>query len=128
MKEILSLRYRCDDMHLPDAVGPTRLHNDNQGTVDWSKGTSTMGMRHINLKDCAVRDSIPAKEVDVCHIPGDVNPSDIFTKEMRDATHFRTLRESFMMSAEKCHIFVTSSAVWMSAFWVSEISLAASAV
>ena len=34
VKEILSLRYRCDDMHLPDAIGPTRLYNDNQGTVD----------------------------------------------------------------------------------------------
>ena len=114
-------------MHLPDAVGPTRLYNDNQGTVDWSQGRSTKGMRHINLKDCAVRDSIRAKEVDICHIPRDVNPSDIFTKEMRDTTHFRTLRDSFMMSAEKFRTSVTSSAVWMSASWVSEINLAASA-
>ena len=125
VKEILSLRHRCDDMNLPDAVGPTRLYNDNQGTVDWSKGTSTKGMRHINLKDCAVRDSIQAKEVDLCHIPGDINPSDIFTKEMRDAAHFRTLHDSFMMSAESCPTFVTSSSVWMSASWVSGINMAA---
>ena len=123
VKEILSLRHRCDDMNLPDTSSPTRLYNDNRGTVDWAKGTSTKGMRHINLKDCAVRDSILAKEVDLCHIPGDVNPSDIFTKEMRDASRFRTLRDSFMMSAEKFRTFVASSSVWMSASWVSGICL-----
>ena len=47
-------------------------------------------MRHINLKDCAVRDSILAKKFDLCHIPGDVIPSDVFTKEMRDASRFCT--------------------------------------
>ena len=114
-------------MNLPNAIGPTRLYNDNQGTVDWSKTTSTKGMRHINLKDCAVRDSIQAEEVDICHIPGDINPSDIFTKEMRDGAHFRTLRDSFMMSAEKFRTFVTSSSEWMSASWVSGINLAAAA-
>ena len=127
VKEILSLRHRCDAMNLPAAIGPTRLYNDNQGTVDWSKGTSTKGMRHINLKDSAVCDSIQAKEVDIYHIPGAINPSDIFTKEMRDAAHFRTLRDSFIMSAEKFRTFVTSSSVWMSASWVSGINMAAPA-
>ena len=80
-------------------------------------------MRHINLCDCGVRDSIQLKEIDLRHIPGDINPSDIFTKEMRDASRFRTLRDSFMMSAEKFRTFVASSSVWMSASWVSGISL-----
>ena len=34
VKEILSLRHRCDDMHLPDAINPPHLYNDNQETVD----------------------------------------------------------------------------------------------
>ena len=84
-------------------------------------------MSHINLKDCAVRDSIQAKEVDLYHIPGDISPSNIFSKEMRDAAHFRTLRDSFMMSAEKFRTFVTSSSAWMSASWVSGINMAAPA-
>ena len=64
-KESLSLCHRYDDMHLPNIVGPTRLYNDNQGTVNRSKGTSTKDMRHINLKDYAICDSIQAKEVDL---------------------------------------------------------------
>lgn len=53
-KEILSLRYRCDDMGLPDASSPTLLFNDNRGTVDWAKGTTTKGMRHMNFRDVSV--------------------------------------------------------------------------
>ena len=80
VKEILSLSHCCDNMNLPDAAGPTCLYNDNQGTVNWAKGTSTKGMHHINLKDCAIRDSIQPKEVDLYHIPGAINPSYISTK------------------------------------------------
>ena len=127
MKEILSLRHRCNDMHLLDAISPTRLYNNNQGTVDRSKGTSAKGMLHINLKDCAVRDSIQAKKVDLCHIRGEINPSDIFTKDMCGRSHFRTLCNSFMVSAKKICTFVTSSSPWMSASWMSGINLAASA-
>jgi len=126
VKEILSLRNRCDDMNLPDGSAPTLLYNDNQGTVDWAKGTSTKGMRHINLKDCAVRDSVQANEIDIHHIPGNINPSDIFTKEMRDGSHFRELRESFMMSVESFRTFLTSSSAWISSSWVSGVSLTAS--
>ena len=110
-------------MNLPDADTPTGLYNDNHGTVDWSKSTTTKGMRHICLKDCAVRDSIQAKEVDLYHILGAVNPSDIFTKEMRDGAHFRMLRDLFMMSAESFRTFVISSSALISASWVSGINL-----
>ena len=109
VKEILSLCHRCNDMNLPNANTPTRLYNNNQGTVDWSKSTTNKALRHICLKDCAVRNSIQAKEVDLYHIPGAVNLSNIFTKKMRDGTHFRMLRDSFMMSAETFRTFVKSS-------------------
>jgi hypothetical protein len=127
VKEILSLCNRCNDMNLPDGSAPTLLYDDNQGTVDWAKGTSTKGMRHINLKDCVVRGSIQAKEVDLHHIPGVINPSDIFTKEMRDALHFRTLRDFFIMFAKSFRTFVTSSSAWISTSWVAGTSLAAPA-
>ena len=118
-KEILSLRNRCEDMDLPDADIPTPIYNDNQGCVDWAKGTSTKGMRHMNIRDCAVRDSVQKSEINMLHIPGILNPSDIFTKEMRDGKHFRTLRDSFMMTVERFRAFtVTASAAWMSVTWV----------
>ena len=41
-----------------------------------------------------------SKDVDVNHIPGIINPGDIFTKEMKDNTHFRNLRDSMMVSLQ----------------------------
>ena len=39
-----------------------------------------------------------SKYVDVEHIPVIINPSDIFTKDMKDNTHFINLRDSTMVS------------------------------
>ena len=36
--------------------------------------------------------------LDVRHVPGKLNPADIFTKEMKDGAHFRRLRDAFMSS------------------------------
>ena len=122
-KEILSLRHRCNDMNLPDASSPTLLFNDNRGTVDWAKGTSTKGMRHLNQQSVCVGESIQDKEIALHHINGLVNPSDIFTKEMRDTTHFCELRDSFMMSEERFNTFVSANSVWLDASWTDGIAL-----
>ena len=37
--------------------------------------------------------------VRVAHVAGKCNPSDIFTKKMKDGAHFRRLRDSFMSCA-----------------------------
>ena len=41
-----------------------------------------------------------SKDFDVDHIPGIINPSDIFTKEIKDNTQFRNLRDSMMVSLQ----------------------------
>ena len=38
--------------------------------------------------------------VHVTHIPGVINPSDIFTREMGDSAHFRCLRDTMILSLE----------------------------
>ena len=121
VKEILSLRNRCSDMSLPDADSPTRPCNNIQGTMHWSKGTSTKGIHHINLKDCAAQDSIQADKVTIHHTPGVINPIDIFTTEMRTSPHVIMLCDLFMMSAESFRSYTASSLVWMSASWVSGV-------
>ena len=34
----------------------------------------------------------------ILHIPGKINPSDMFTKEMKNGAHFCLLRDTFMVS------------------------------
>ena len=47
-----------------------------------------------------IRECHQFKDVDVEHIPRIINPNDIFTKEMKDNTHFRNLRDSMMVSLQ----------------------------
>ena len=47
-----------------------------------------------------VRECHQSKDVDVEHIPGIINPSDIFKKEVKDNTKFRNLRDSMMVSLQ----------------------------
>ena len=48
-----------------------------------------------------VRGCHQSKLVDVEHIPGIINPSNISTNEMKDITHFRNLRDSMMVSLQE---------------------------
>ena len=42
----------------------------------------------------------PGKKIEVNHIPGIINPSNIFTKEIKDNTHFINIRDSMMVSLQ----------------------------
>ena len=108
-KDTLSVRLRCDDLLLDDTNIATPIYNDNQGCVDWCKSTTTKGMKHVSLRDCAVRESVVHKELTIQHVAGKRNPADLFTKELRDGAHFRKLRNSFMTTREQFTIDSTSS-------------------
>jgi hypothetical protein len=65
--------------------------------VQWSNSTSTKGMRHVNIRENAVREAIQEfNEVEVLHIDGKVNISDILTKEHKSADTYLSIRDSFM--------------------------------
>jgi hypothetical protein len=66
--------------------------------VNWSKCTTTKGLRHIQMKENRVRESILTNFVTIKHIDGKINLADLFTKEMRDISHFVELRDLFMCS------------------------------
>ena len=100
-KEVLSVRLRGKDIGLQDDDLATPIHNDNQGCVDWCKTTTTAGMKHINLRSNAIRESVHLGELSIHHIPGVINCADIFTKELKDCSHFCLLRDSFMMDKSK---------------------------
>jgi hypothetical protein len=52
--------------------------------------------QHIELHENSVCEWVQDKTLQVCHVPGKVNPADIFTKEMRDGAHFCRLCDLFM--------------------------------
>ena len=97
-KMIMGLRHLFDDLQVPHIAKATPfLYCDNQGAVTWVKSESvSRNMRQYNIKQCGFRDSVRHNEVAPVHIPGALNPADLFTKEMRDAKHFLQLRGALM--------------------------------
>ena len=45
-------------------------------------------IRHMEMRENAVREWVQDASLKVLHVPGRINPADIFTKEMRDGAHF----------------------------------------
>jgi hypothetical protein len=74
----------------------TIIHNDKKACVKWSKKTTMKGLRHIQMKENRIRENIMSKFVTIKHVNGKINIADIFTKEMKDVTHFTELRDLFM--------------------------------
>ena len=58
----------------------------------WEGNKTNRNLRHLQINENAVRKSVQPNAVEILHIPGSVNLSDIFTKEDRDSNHFLSLR------------------------------------
>ena len=98
VKETESIKLRAIDLGMLDGTSTTQVYNDNAACVQWSASCTTKGIKHLNLRENMVREHQASGACNVTHIPGQINPSDIFTKEMRDSAHFRRLRDSMMVS------------------------------
>jgi hypothetical protein len=61
-----------------------------------SIGESEAQLRHIQMHENMVREQVEKHFVTIQHIGGKVNLADLFTKEMKDTTHFVELRDLIM--------------------------------
>ena len=98
VKETLAIKLLADDLHMPDGSECVPVYNDNDACVSWSHSVTNKGTKHMNLRENSVREAHRFGEVNVQHIPGVINPSDIYTKEIKDDAHFRRLRDCQMVS------------------------------
>jgi hypothetical protein len=96
--ELLAVQHLARDLHLSDADDCTNIFNDNKSAVDWSSALTNKGTKHLNLHETAVRENVQNKTIKIKHIPGKINASDLFTKELKDDAHFRRCRDTFMVS------------------------------
>ena len=83
---------------MPDADHPITIYNDNQACVDWSASVTTKGTKHLNLCENYVHKTQHLGITKITHIPGVINASDIFTKELKDTAHFHCCRDAMMVS------------------------------
>jgi hypothetical protein len=98
IKFLLELVQTLDFLGVKDLFMPSvnTVYNDNMACVNWSKCTTTKGLRHIQMRENRIRESIQSNFVAIKHIDGKTNLADIFTKEMKDISHFVLLRDLIM--------------------------------
>jgi hypothetical protein len=100
-KKVVDFRNLCrsvsnSGLPVPDASSPMVLYNDNNACIQWSHNMTLKAACHIELRENSVCKWVQDKTLKVIHVAGKTNPADIFTKKMRDGTHFWWLRDSFM--------------------------------
>jgi hypothetical protein len=83
---------------MADAYKRITIYYDNQAAVDWAALCMNKGTKHINLRENYIRKCHQHGVIKVSHIPSVINASDLSTKELKDAAHFRQCRDSFMVS------------------------------
>ena len=100
VKFLIELSQIFDSLEVRDLFMPSinTIFNDNKACVNWSKLTTTKGLRHIQMRENFVRENVIKQFVTIDHVGGKVNMADLFTKEMRDTGHFVELRDLMMRS------------------------------
>ena len=106
VKELLRLKLMTIDMGIYNIYfkgTPIQVYNDNNACVCWSKSTTTKGLRYMTIRENAIRESVDDGFIQLKHIAGKINLSDLFTKEMKDTAQFKRLRDIIMksMSSDK---------------------------
>jgi hypothetical protein len=105
VKSVQQFRNLLDELDLLDSSTSIPIFNDNKGAVDGSHTCSTKGLRHLNIRENCVCESILLNEVSVNHIAGASNPADLFSKEFKSDALFRTLRGLFISFVRGCYYF-----------------------
>eukprot|EP00804_Cyclotella_cryptica_P009045 CCRYP_003142-RA/>CCRYP_003142-RA protein AED:0.35 eAED:0.14 QI:0/0/0/1/1/1/2/0/1801 len=96
--ELLHIRNCAFDLGIHDASQRIVVYNNNKAAVNWADAMTSKGTKHLNLHENCVREAHHSKIVNITHIPGVINTSDLFTKELKDAAHFHRCRDSMMVS------------------------------
>lgn len=98
VKNILHLKNMINDLNLTKDLmsSPTKLYNDNMACIHWSRNSTSKNIRHLQIRDNAIRESVQNKTIAVIHIDGKLNLADIFTKEDKDVAHYLLIRDSLV--------------------------------
>jgi len=96
VKDLMHMRNLIADLELSREMldQKTKLFNDNMACVQWSKNTTTKGLRYLQIRENAIREN--KDWLDILHVEGKKNPADIFSKEEKSPQHYTTIRDTII--------------------------------
>ena len=101
-KSLQHISHIFTDLQLPHLIpSPINLFNDNEATVKWTNNLTTKGLRHLQMRENAVRELQSKGFCKVQHIAGSTNLSDMFTKEDKDSAHYIQIRDAVQTPISK---------------------------
>ena len=79
----------CKGGHnIPDTLESSTIYNDDEACVHWLHNMTTKQIQHMDMHENSVCEWVQDSSLQVLHIKGKINPTDIFTKEMQDGLIF----------------------------------------
>ena len=95
VKFLQYISFLLEGMHLKNEFmpEPNNVYNDNSASIHWAHNMTTKGLRHLQIRENAIRESVQNGFVNIKHIDGKINLADLFTKEDKDGEHFIALRD-----------------------------------
>ena len=101
-REVLHIKNLFEDLNLSHLFPtPNTIYNDNSACVQWCNTLTNRNLRHLQMKENAVRESVQEKLIKVLHCAGIENIADIFTKEDKDKAHYIQLRDILVQDPPK---------------------------
>ena len=96
VKQLLYIRNIIKDLGLEKHLlkKKTKIYNDNMACVIWTSNKTSKGLRYIQIRENATREN--KHLFDIQHISGKLNIADIFSKEVKDAQQFITMRNTIV--------------------------------
>ena len=98
VKCLLQISFLAEGLNVNEIIMPssTPIFNDNEACVIWSNSFTTKGLRHVQIRENAVRESVVNGFVSIHHVEGKHNLADLFTKEEKSVEHFLHIRDCIM--------------------------------
>jgi len=96
VKDLMHMWNLIADLELSEEMldQKTKLFNDNMACVQWSKNTTTKGLRYLQIRENNIREN--KDWLEILHVEGKKNPADIFSKEEKSPQHYTTIRDTII--------------------------------
>ena len=79
---------RENGRNIPDTLKLSPVYNNNDPCVWWAHNMTTKQIWHVEMCKNLVREWVQDLSLPVLHVKGEINPVDIFTKNMCDGAYF----------------------------------------